>query len=45
MVGVIGSSASGNEEKIFEQILEFIQKQENLDGYFGLAEYTVTSLW
>ena len=33
MVGVIGSSASGNEEKIFEQILEFIQKQENLDGY------------
>ena len=22
-----------NEEKIFEQILEFIQKQENLDGY------------
>ena len=33
MVGVIGSSASGNEEKIFEQILEFIQKQENLEGY------------
>ena len=33
MVGVIGSSASGNEEKIFEQILEFIQKQENMDGY------------
>ena len=31
MVGVIGSSASGDEEKIFEQILEFIQKQENLD--------------
>ena len=33
MVGVIGSIASGNEEKIFEQILEFIQKQENMDGY------------